>query len=53
MFLEGVKSSKILKKEETRDTTMLGDLEIPAIGVGTISWSSKSRECKNTGFSLI
>mmetsp|Transcript_14592 Transcript_14592/g.21905 ORF Transcript_14592/g.21905 Transcript_14592/m.21905 type:complete len:433 (-) Transcript_14592:53-1351(-) len=42
MFLEGVKSSKILKKEETRDTTMLGDLEIPTIGVGTISWSSKS-----------
>jgi pyridoxine 4-dehydrogenase len=42
MFLDGFKSGIASKKDETADTTMLGNLKIPTIGVGTISWSSKS-----------
>lgn len=42
MFLDGFKSGVAPKKDGTADTTMLGNLKIPTIGVGTISWSSKS-----------
>lgn len=48
MFLGGSKNSKIGSDVKTEkvcaDTTSIGNLVVPSMGVGTISWSSKS--CK-------
>ena len=33
-----------MKNTIASDTTTIGNLVVPSIGVGTISWSSKSRE---------
>jgi len=38
MFLEGVSKKQV----KAPDTTKLGNLEVPTVGVGTISWSSDS-----------
>lgn len=42
MFLEGSKAPEITPM--ITDTTSLGSLTIPRVGVGTISWSSDSRK---------
>lgn len=44
MFLDGLKndSSQGSNKKNKNDTTNLGNLIVPSVGVGTISWSSKS-----------
>jgi len=44
MFLEGFKANKTPNTVNQKDTTKLGTLEIPSIGIGTISWSSSSRK---------
>ncbi len=48
MFLEGLKNREVSKVEQksrrTADTTKIGDLNVPSMGIGTISWSSKSCE---------
>ena len=48
MFLGGSKNLKIGSNVNTEkvcaDTTSIGNLVVPSMGVGTISWSSKS--CK-------
>lgn len=48
MFIDGLKD--IVKKPaaadgDTPDTTTLGTLIVPSVGIGTISWSSTSRKC--------
>lgn len=47
MFLDGLKndSSYDNKRRRKNDTTNLGNLVVPTVGVGTISWSSNS--CKS------
>lgn len=44
MFLDGLKndSSYDNKRRRKNDTTNLGNLVVPTVGVGTISWSSNS-----------
>jgi len=54
MFLEGLGGSKVQNDKQSpsyaptlkkkRDTTRIGDLVVPSIGIGTIAWSSKSRK---------
>jgi hypothetical protein len=45
MFLDGFKNYNSQdNKRSKNDTTNLGNLIVPTVGVGTISWSSKS--CK-------
>jgi hypothetical protein len=47
MFLDGLKNdrSSYDNKRRKNDTTNLGNLIVPTVGVGTISWSSNS--CKS------
>jgi hypothetical protein len=48
MFLDGIKNDNggalESNKSSKNDVTTLGNLIVPSVGVGTISWSSKS--CK-------
>jgi len=40
MYLDGKNGPVNPPETATADTTMIGNLEVPAVGVGTISWSS-------------
>ena len=46
MFLDSFKS----KKTEQVDTTKVGNLEVPTVGVGTIAWSSNSCKLHSASF---
>lgn len=43
MFLDGIKNGGSAQENKSKnDVTKLGNLIVPSVGVGTISWSSKS-----------
>lgn len=43
MYLGGTKTPQV-PSSKVMDTTSLGSLTVPKVGVGTISWSSDSRK---------
>jgi hypothetical protein len=34
----------LIKIDKTVDTTTIGGIKVPVVGIGTISWSSDSRK---------